>query len=92
MRLDLEKCPIIQLKSLINEINNQFHNRKMENDLPTFPQLNLKHIGKGKYTLNADKYDAKSFKVIKTKELSQGNRFTITDYVFSKFYTAKEVS
>ena len=62
MNLDLEKCPIFQLKSLICDINDAFHNSKMNNDLPTFAQLNLKSIGKNKYSLNADQYDSKSFK------------------------------
>lgn len=92
MNLDLDKPTIMQLKTMVNAINREFHNRKMENNLPTFPQLNLKHIGKRKYTLNADKYDGKTFKVIKTKELTEGSIFIITNYIFDKFYTTKEVA
>ena len=32
MNLDLDKPTIIQLKTMVNAINNAFHNRKMEND------------------------------------------------------------
>ena len=86
MNLDLEKCPIFQLKSLICDINDAFHNSKMNNDLPKFVQLNLKDIGKNKYSLNADQYDSESFKVIKTKEIKTGDKYDLTHYVFEKFF------
>ena len=92
MRLDLEKPTIVQLKSLINNINDIFHNQQMEKDLPKFAQLKLEHLGKGQYCLTAQQYDSKTFKVISTKELSCGNRYDLTGYVFNRFYTPKEVA
>ena len=92
MRLDLEKCPIIQLKSLINNINDIFHDQKMNQDLPKFVQFKLNHIGKGKYRLTAEQYDSETYKHLKTKELNVGNRYDLTHFVFDKFYTVKEGS
>ena len=90
MKIDIEKPTIAQLKHLINNINDILHNRKMENDFPTFPQLKLSHLGSGQYSLTLQKYDSNSFKVIATKELSRGNKYDLTDFVFDKFYTRKE--
>ena len=91
MNLDLEKCPIFQLKILISDINDAFHNIKMDRDLPKFTQLRLKSLGKNKYSLNADQHDSKSFKVIKTKEVRSGSKYDLTHYVFEKFFKIKEV-
>ena len=91
MKLDLEKCPIVQLKSLINNINDAFHNSKMNNDLPKFVQLRQKSLGKNKYSLNADQLNSGSFKIIKTKEMKIGNKYDLTHYVFDKFFIAKEI-
>ena len=92
MNLDLEKPTIAQLKGLINNINNVFHEDKMEKDLPSFAQLKLKHIKNGQYTLTAQMLDSESFKIINEKLLSSGNRYDLTNYVFNRFYTAKEVA
>ena len=90
MSLDLEKCPIFQLKSLICDINDAFHNSKMNNDLPKFVQLKLKSLGKNKYSLNANQLDSGSFKIIKTKEIKTGDKFDLTHYVFERFFKINE--
>ena len=90
MKLDLEKCTIFQLKSLICDINDAFHNSKMNNDLPKFVQLKLKSLGKNKYSLNANQLDSESFKIIKTKEIKTGDKFDLTHYVFERFFKINE--
>lgn len=86
MKLDLQKAPINQTKSMINEINNVFHQQKMDNNLEKFVQLKLKHMGKGKYVLIANRYDSCDFVVRDSKNLFHGNRHEMLEFVFSKFY------
>jgi hypothetical protein len=92
MKIDITKPTKMKLQLMISEINNLFDEGRKKNDLPKFAQLRLVHLEKRTYLIRAEQYDSKTFKKLKSNDLQKGSIGDLTYFIFSKFYTSKEVA
>ena len=83
------KPTILQCRMMCGLLNNTFHNDTMNNSLDYIKQLEIVN-NKGRYTLNGNRLDSKTLKVIKSTPIydndynnesdGYGNEFILTTF------------
>ena len=92
MKVDITKPTKIKLQLMVSNINNAFDEGRKKNNLQKFVQLRLVHSEKRTYLIRAEQYDSNTFKKLKSNDLQTGSISDLTYFIFSKFFTSKEVA
>ena len=78
------KPTILQCRMMCGLLNNTFHNDTMNNSLDYIKQLEIV-INNGRYTLNGNRLDSKTLKVIKSKTINTFSKNELFDWFFKYF-------